>query len=97
MNQKLTVAIAVFAGFAGGVLSQYVSPSPVHAQAPTKVSAQVLDLVDETGAYLGGFMAARGKIFFTLRGSTSDGTMSLHLTDLAEALKVPLSSRPAGK
>ena len=93
MNQKLALALAVLAGFVGGILSQYVSPSRVYAQTPTKVSAQVFDLVDEKGAYLGGFMAARGTIFFTLRSNKNDGTASLHFTDLVEALKVPPSSR----
>ena len=62
MNAKLTVAIAIAAGFIGGALSRYVSPAAVHAQAPppTVVSAaQTLQLpvfvLNESGAVVASF------------------------------------------
>jgi len=34
MNNKLSVAVALVAGLAGGLLTRYITPPPVFAQAP---------------------------------------------------------------
>jgi hypothetical protein len=72
MGNKFTVAIAVAAGFAGGLLSRYASPSPVHAQAPAvqqEVRAEKFVLVDKGGAPRGAF------------GIETDGTAQIEITD----------------
>ena len=76
MSQKLMLTLAVLAGFAGGVLSQYVSPMLVHAQnAPTRVFAQSFNLVDKSGSYIGGvFVDGFGKIRLTVKDSESGNT-----------------------
>jgi hypothetical protein len=87
MNQKLMLTLAILAGFAGGVLSQYVSPMRVHAQnSPIRVSAQSFELVDKTGAYIGrvavdGF----GKINLTMKDTESGN--SFYFADPVGALK----------
>ena len=90
MNQKLTLTLAVLAGFAGGVLSQYVSPDLVHAQTlntPTKISGQMLSLVDKGGAYVGGFMASEdGRIIFSIR-DRSRSDMVIKMYDLESKLR----------
>jgi hypothetical protein len=87
MNQKLTLTLAVLAGFAGGVLSQYVSPMLVHAQnSPIRVSAQGFNLVDKTGAYIGGVAVdGGGRISVTMKDIESGN--SIYLTDAVGALK----------
>lgn len=40
MNNKLTIAIALTAGLAGGVLTRFVAPPPVFAQAPPAAQTQ---------------------------------------------------------
>ena len=37
MNNKLIVAVAVLAGLAGGMLTRFIAPAPVFAQAPVQV------------------------------------------------------------
>jgi hypothetical protein len=37
MNNKLIVAVAVLAGLAGGMLSRFMAPAPVFAQAPVQI------------------------------------------------------------
>lgn len=37
MNNKLVVAVAVVAGLAGGMLTRFIAPSPVFAQAPVQI------------------------------------------------------------
>ena len=72
MSNKFTVLLAVVAGFAGGFLSRYASPSPVHAQAPAfqqEVHARKFVLVDEIGATRGAF------------GIETDGTVQIEITD----------------
>ena len=90
MNQKLTLTLAVLAGFAGGVLSRYLSPDLVHAQEldkPTKISGQMLSLVDKSGAYVGGFMASEdGRIIFSIR-DRSRSDMVFKMYDLERKLK----------
>lgn len=57
MNQKLTLALALLAGFAGGALSHYIAPAVVHAQTqpPKEIRAQSFILVAPDGAILGTF------------------------------------------
>jgi len=57
MNQKLALAVAMAAGFVGGILSQYLSPVLVHAQAqaPKEMRAQNFVLVNEQGVAYGLF------------------------------------------
>ena len=87
MNQKLMLTLAVLAGFAGGVLSQYISPMLVHAQnSPIKVSTQSFDLVDKTGAYIGGVAVdGFGKISLTIKDNESGN--SFYFADPVGALK----------
>jgi hypothetical protein len=87
MNQKLILTLAVLAGFAGGVLSQYVSPMLVHAQnSPIRVSAQSFNLVDKTGAYIGGIaIDGAGRIGVTMRDIESGH--SIYISDAVGALK----------
>jgi hypothetical protein len=57
MNSKLTVAIAMAAGLAGGLLSRYIAPAPVLAQnqppAPKEIRAQSFVLVNQQGTAFG--------------------------------------------
>lgn len=60
MNTKITTALAVLAGFAGGAMSHYLMvPMPVRAQAPVQASpeirAQKFVLIDENGTARGVF------------------------------------------
>jgi hypothetical protein len=87
MNQRLMLTLAVLAGFAGGVLSQYVSPMLVQAQSsPIRVNAQSFNLVDKTGAYIGGIAVdGGGKITVTMRDTESD--KSFYIVDPVGGLK----------
>jgi hypothetical protein len=57
MNRKLNVGLSLAAGLLGGMLSHYISPATVHAQAqmvPQKeIRAQSFVLVDGQGATAG--------------------------------------------
>lgn len=62
MNNKLNVAVALFAGLAGGMLTRYIAPPSVFAQtqntAVTKeVRAQSFTLVDQYDNVAGTFTA----------------------------------------
>jgi hypothetical protein len=37
MNNKLSVVIALIAGLAGGMLTRFIAPAPVFAQAPVQI------------------------------------------------------------
>lgn len=37
MNNKLTVSLALLAGLAGGMLTRFIAPTPVFAQAPVQI------------------------------------------------------------
>jgi hypothetical protein len=37
MNNKLTVSFALLAGLAGGMLTRFIAPAPVFAQAPVQI------------------------------------------------------------
>jgi hypothetical protein len=53
MSTKTTLALALAAGFLGGIASQHITIAPVFAQAPTliptEIRAQRFVAVDETG------------------------------------------------
>ena len=57
MNRKVNLTMALAAGLFGGLLSRYVTPSPVYAQfqnfAPKEVRSQSFVLVNKQGATLG--------------------------------------------
>src|SRR5579863_8560799 len=57
MTTKPTLALALAAGFIGGIASQYVMPAPVWAQAsiPRDIRAHKFVLVDEAGVSRGVF------------------------------------------
>jgi hypothetical protein len=62
MNNKLTVAVALFAGLAGGMLTRYIAPPSVFAQAQNpavtkEVRAQSFTLVDQYDNVAGTFTA----------------------------------------
>jgi len=60
MNQKLNLSLALAAGLLGGVLSRYITPLPVLAQAgPAKeIRAQSFVLVDGNNNVIGTFRAS---------------------------------------
>jgi hypothetical protein len=37
MNNRLSVVVALFAGLAGGMLTRFIAPAPVFAQAPVQI------------------------------------------------------------
>jgi hypothetical protein len=57
MNRTLTLAMALAAGLLGGLLSRYLAPVPVHAQAqapaPKEIRAQNFVLVNSQGVEVG--------------------------------------------
>jgi hypothetical protein len=59
MSTKTTIALAVAAGFLGGVASQRILPTPVRAQeqasVPQEIRAHKFVLVDDTGVNRGVF------------------------------------------
>jgi hypothetical protein len=71
MNNKLSVAIALVAGLAGGMLTRFIAPAPVFAQAPVQIlpapapttpasvtkeiRAERFALVDQYGSVVGTF------------------------------------------
>ena len=58
MNNKLTVKLALAAGFVSGLASHYFMTPPVYAQAPVvpqEIRAHKFVLVDETGVSRGVF------------------------------------------
>jgi hypothetical protein len=80
MSTKSSLALALAAGFIGGVVSHYLVPVPVQAQAqtaiPAEIRAQEFVLVDNTGAVKGAFgfeggaptieaMDIKGHVYFT--------------------------------
>ena len=71
MNRNLTLILAFAAGLLGGVLSRWITPTPVLAQAqatppasaapvPKEIRAQRFTLVGEDGAVLGTFGLDQG-------------------------------------
>jgi hypothetical protein len=67
MNKR-TIVLSFAAGLAGGLLSHYASPLPVHAQsvAPKEFRAESFILVDPKGAVLGTLSAEQGRPSFRL-------------------------------
>ena len=59
MSNKTTIALAVAAGFFGGIVSQHIALTPVFAQSPApatmEVRARKFVLVDENGTARGVF------------------------------------------
>jgi hypothetical protein len=57
MNRNLNLSLALAAGLLGGVLSHYIAPMPVLAQAqatiPKEIRAQSFVLVDSKGLAMG--------------------------------------------
>jgi hypothetical protein len=57
MNRKPNLILALAAGLFGGLLSRYLAPIPVHAQAqapaPKEIRAQSFILVNEQGVPFG--------------------------------------------
>jgi hypothetical protein len=56
MNRKMNFTLALLAGLLGGVLSRYLIPTPVFAQAqapaPREIRAQSFVLVNKEGTHL---------------------------------------------
>ena len=65
---RTTIALAFVAGLAGGMLSHYLSPEPVHAQAltPKEVRAGSYVLVNEKGTVLATLSDDNGRPCFRL-------------------------------
>jgi hypothetical protein len=58
MSNRMPILLALTAGFVGGLASQYIRPTPVHAQPsipPQEIRAQKLVLVDNAGIARGAF------------------------------------------
>jgi hypothetical protein len=57
MNQRLNLTLALAAGLVGGMMSHFLAPTPVLAQAqtlaPKEIRAQTFVLVDSRGVPLG--------------------------------------------
>ena len=60
MNRKVNLPLALAAGLIGGVLSRYVAPFPVQAQAgpPKEIRAQNFVVVDDKNNVVGTFTAS---------------------------------------
>ena len=73
MNRKANFTLALAAGLLGGVLSRYLTPTPVFAQAqapaPKEIRAQSFVLVNKQGTPLGRI------------GFDSDGLPNMTLVD----------------
>ena len=69
MNNKLTIAVAVVAGLAGGMLTRFIAPPPAFAQAPAQtaqgpsdeVRARSFVLVDNRNNPVATFVAGSGR------------------------------------
>jgi hypothetical protein len=74
MNRNMNLALALAAGLVGGILSRYLAPTPVLAQAqitnPKEIRAENFVIVDENGAPRGAFGIDR-----------KDGWPTLEITD----------------
>lgn len=57
MNRGLILSLALAAGLVGGVLSRYITPTPVLAQsaAPKEIAAQSFVLMDDKNNIVGVF------------------------------------------
>jgi hypothetical protein len=59
MSTKTTVALALTAGFIGGIVSQHITPPSVYAQAqtriPNEIQAEIFVIVDANGTPRGAF------------------------------------------
>ena len=63
MTNRLTIAVALVAGISGGLLTRYITPTPVFAQAPpapvAEFRAQSFVLTDKRGSTMATFTAER--------------------------------------
>ena len=78
MNNKLTVSLALLAGLAGGMLTRFIAPPSVFAQAPAvtrEVRAQSFTLVDPFDNVAGTFTAESTGTNFILPGDGSGPRM----------------------
>ena len=64
MNRALTLSLALTVGFLGGLLSRYITPSPVLAQSgtPQEIKAQSFVLVDGKNNIVGTFKPSGDRI-----------------------------------
>ena len=64
MDRKLHLVVALAAGLLGGLLSRYMTPNSVHAQAsapaPKEIQAQSFTIVDAQGDVIGTFKPSMG-------------------------------------
>jgi hypothetical protein len=88
MSHKLTVTVALAAGFIGGSLSSLLRPLPANAQAPPAfpkvVAAQNFVLVDERGVKLGEMTVDR------------DGKPNIRLFDTSPPVNPSVASEHGG-
>ena len=63
MNIKLSISLALAAGLLGGLVSRYITPPPVLAQAQTQkeIKAQRFVLVDDKNQIVGTFKSAESQ------------------------------------
>lgn len=89
MSTKFTTALALAAGFIGGLVSHYCAPSAVRAQEkasiPQEIQAHKFVLVDENGIARGVF------------GHDKDGRPGIQLMDVKGHKWVFREFRPLGK
>ena len=69
MTNRITIALALAAGLAGGLLTRYIAPPPVYAQASVtdEVRARSFTVVDEKGDSIGTLTAESNRLG-TFRG-----------------------------
>jgi hypothetical protein len=77
MGTKQTLILSLAAGLMGGIVSRYIAPEPVHAQArtpaPREIIAQSFALVDASGNRVGALTVSpigRPAIALTYQGKT---------------------------
>ena len=74
MSTRLTAALALAAGLAGGLGSRFIAPPTAHAQAqqqPTReIRAQSVVLVDASNGVIGTFTSETQQRFMTLPNQT---------------------------
>jgi hypothetical protein len=63
MNRGLIVSLALGAGFLGGVLSRYITPTPAFAQStiPKEIAARSFALMDERNEIVGVFKPSEAR------------------------------------
>ena len=63
MNRGLILSLALGAGFLGGVLSHYITPTPAFAQStiPKEIAARSFVLMDERNGIVGVFKPSEAR------------------------------------